>query len=157
MILRIVFLAVFAIAAAFTGTDLYLRHGLRLATGPAGVFEACAYVLIAVLAVVALAAAIGTIIRRAFGIAIVVVALAGIVVAGRETWLRYFPRRGWDCGRDLDAVLRFLPGASDMEKLLGGVRDCAHAHWHLLGFASDEWALAGFVVVGVLALLAVRH
>lgn len=157
MIPRIAFLAAFAIAAAFVGGDLYLRTGLRLASCVACVFEFYAFTLIGLITLVALAVSFGTVLRRAFGIAVMAVALVGVAVAGRETWLRYFPRRGWDCGGDLAPLLRLLPGADGLAQVLGSVRDCARAHWHLLGYASDEWAFAGFLLVGLLALLSVRH
>jgi len=156
MIARVLLLAIFAVAAAVGGIDFYLRNSLRIASCAACVFEWYGIAMVALIALLSLAFGAIEALRRVLSVVIALIALAGIAVAGREVWLRYYPRKGWNCGADLDGLLQILPGAEQTSKLFGA-RDCARAHWHFLGLASDEWSLAGFAIVGVLALLAARR
>lgn len=86
--------------------------------------------------------------RRAYGVASLFAAGAGIAIAGRHVWLQSLPpEQVPTCGPGLDYMLDVMPISGVIRKVLTGSGECANVDWALLGLSMPAWALVCFVVL----------
>jgi disulfide bond formation protein DsbB len=149
---RVFFAAVFAVCAGLVAFGLYLQHGKGLEPCPLCVLQRVLFLAIAGIALVA--ALFGT--RRPAqiggGLAITFLALAGVGVAGRQSWLQHFPPPIQECGADFYFLVDTTPLGQLLPALLSGTGDCAVRGWVFLYLSIAEWALLCFTAIAVLAL-----
>lgn len=149
---RVFFAAVFAVCAGLVAFGLYLQHGKGLEPCPLCVLQRVIFLAIAGIALVA--ALFGT--RRPAqiggGLAITLLALAGVGVAGRQSWLQHFPPPIQECGADFYFLVDTTPLGQLLPALLSGTGDCAVRGWVFLYLSIAEWALLCFTAIAVLAL-----
>ena len=142
---RRVFAGLVLIPLVLLAEGLVLQHFKGQAPCPLCVIQRAAFLLIAL---VALVAVIQNPPRRAaagYGAAIAVVSLAGLGVAIRHVWLLHHPKFG--CGIDvLEGYVNALPTAKLMPWLFHASGECTAPHDPVLGLQVPEWSVICFSV-----------
>jgi disulfide bond formation protein DsbB len=139
------------------GFALYLQH--------VGGLEPCPMCIVQryLLTSVALVALVGSGFRgRAgllgAGVALVVLALAGALVAARQSWLQWYPPEVMSCGRDLFGMVEAFPLKRVLPMVFKGGGDCSKVDWTFLGASIANWSFVCFVTLTVVAgVLLVRQ
>jgi len=150
---RIFYAIVFAVCAASIGFGLYLQHSKGLEPCPLCILQRVLFVAIGVVALVA--ALFGTrrpVARIGVGLAVALLALAGVGVAARQSWLQHFPPPIQECGADFYFLVDTTPLSKLLPALFSGTGDCAKRGWLFLNLSIAEWALVFFAGIAVLAL-----
>ncbi|MDR1853917.1 MAG: disulfide bond formation protein B [Azoarcus sp.] len=101
---------------------------------------------------VALVAAVHGRAGRIYGALVVVVALLGVGVAVRQTWLQLYPSEALACGPGLSRFVNDLPFAQWWPEFYESLGDCGAVEWTLLGLSIANWGLITFVGVTVVTL-----
>lgn len=74
-----------------------------------------------------------------------IIALVGILLAGRQVWLQHVPRSaGFDCAASLEYMMQSLPIKQVLEKVLMGTSECTLVDWQFLNLSLAEWSLICF-------------
>lgn len=80
---------------------------------------------------------------------LVIAALMGIILSGRQIWLQHFPPSlGTECGVSLQYLLEALPLREALQKVFEGGPECSQRGWQFLSLNMAEWSLlcfAGFL------------
>jgi len=146
-----------AACAGAMGFAFYAEYVLRLDPCPL-----CMLQRVGVVAVGALAFLGGVHNPRAWGFRVwsalvVMAALAGAGVSGRQLWLQSLPSdQVPQCGPGLDYLLQTLPFTKVLEKVLLGSGECAVVDWRFMGMAMPFWVLVFFGVVILFTLFQQR-
>lgn len=150
---RLVFAAIFLLCAAFIANAIfYFQDELGLEPCPMCILSR--YVFIAI-GIVALAAAIHGprgVALKVYGALVALLAVAGIGISARHSYLQHFPPKFESCGTDLEFLLNTLPMTQALPKIFGGTGSCSKVDWKLLGLSIPEWAGVWFLVFGAAAL-----
>ena len=145
------------VCAGLMGYALYAQYVLGLAPCPLCVFQRVAVIALGLVFLVAAAHPAGRTGRRAYAVAIALVALAGAGVAARHLWLQSLPPdRVPACGPGLGFILEAFPPGEALAMVFTGSGECANVDWRFLGLAMPAWvllALAGLGLAGVAANL----
>lgn len=150
---RAFFAALFTVCTALVGFGLYLQHSLGLEPCPLCVLQRILFIGIG--AVALLAALFGArrpAARIGAGLAVTILALAGTIVAARQSWLQHFPPAIQECGADFDFLIDTTPLAQLLPALFSGTGDCSKRDWLFLHLSIAEWALLFFIAIAALAL-----
>ena len=141
--------------AGLMGYALYAQYALRLDPCPLCIFQRIALLgLAATFALAALHPA-GRTGRRAYAVLIALVALTGVVVAGRHLWVQSLPAdRVPACGPGLDFIFETFPLFEALQVVLSGSGECHAVTWSLLGLSMPGWVLLAFVVLGAFGFAA---
>lgn len=126
---------------------LYMQHVMGLEPCPLCILQRVAVIgMGVVLLVAALHNPVGRG-RRVYAGLTALVALFGLVTAGRNVWLQHLPPdRVPDCGPGLDYMLEVFPLSRTLELVFRGSGECAEVQWTFLGFSIPEWMLLVFAV-----------
>ena len=150
---RALFAAIFlACAALIADAYFYLQEYLGLDPCPMCVLSRYTFIAIGG---VALAAAIHgprAIALKVYGSLIALLAIAGIGVSIRHSYLQHFPPAMESCGTDLEFLLNALPLSQALPKIFAGSGSCSKVAWKFLGLSIPEWALVWFAIFGALAI-----
>jgi disulfide bond formation protein DsbB len=153
---RILFALAVIACAGLMATALYFQHGLGLEPCPMCIFQRIAVISIGLICLVAALHGPAATGQRIYGLLITLVALTGLSIAGRQSWLQQLPpERVPDCGPGLEYMLEVMPLQDVISKVFRGTGDCAEVQWTLLGFSIPEWMLpvfGGFVLFGLFNL-----
>jgi len=85
--------------------------------------------------------------KRVYGLLLTLASLAGLVVAGRHTWLQHLPEdQVPECGPGLDFWMDNLPAVDVIQKVFQGSGECAEIAWTFLGLSIPEWSLIAFTI-----------
>jgi len=83
---------------------------------------------------------------------ITLLALCGIGVSIRHSYLQHFPPKMETCGTDLEFLLNALPLSQALPKIFAGTGSCSRVDWKFLGLSIPEWSGVWFAVFAALAL-----
>jgi disulfide bond formation protein DsbB len=139
------------------GFALYAEYVLRLDPCPLCIFQRVAVIAIGLLALGA-----GLHNPRGWGFRlwsalIVLAALAGAVVSGRQLWLQSLPLdQVPQCGPGLNYLLQTMPFSNVLRTVLAGSGECAVVDWTFLGMAMPFWVAVFFALVIGFTLLQQR-
>lgn len=146
---RIVNLAGFLACAGMMGFALYAQYGLQLEPCPLCVFQRVAVIglgLVFLVAALHHPAAWG---GRVYALLLLVVAGAGLSVAGRHVWLQSLPPDAVPaCGPGLDYMLDAFPLTEALAMVFQGSGECAEVSWRLLGLSMPAWVFIGVLGLG---------
>jgi len=152
---RTVFTAIFVIAAALVAFAIfYLQEEVGLDPCPMCILSRYAFIAIAA---VALAGAIHGprgLAAKVYSGLVALLAVAGIGVSVRHSYLQHFPPAVESCGTDLEFLLNTLPFTQALPKIFAGSGSCSKVDWKLAGLSIPEWAGVWFAVFAVAALWA---
>ncbi|HEV2607831.1 MAG TPA: disulfide bond formation protein B [Xanthomonadaceae bacterium] len=153
---RIQFLLGALACAALMGYALYAQYVLHLEPCPLCIFQRVAVIALGV--VFLLGALVGPNSsggKRAWSLLAVLMALAGIAVAGRHLWIQSLPAdQVPSCGPPLPYMLHIMSFSKMLVKVFTGSGECAQVTWRFLGLAMPGWVLICFVVLAAWAIYA---
>ncbi len=134
-------------------TALYFQHVEGLEPCPLCIIQR---VIVIALGVVMLVAAVhnpARIGRRLYGALIVLIAAAGVGVAGRHVWLQNLPPdQVPECGPGLEYLFNTFPLVETLEMVFKGSGECAEVLWTLLGLSIPGWTLVVFTAMTAVGL-----
>lgn len=79
----------------------------------------------------------------------------GVLVTGRHIWLQSLPPEAVPgCTPDLSYMWELLPLPTIVERLFNSAGECAEVSWTFLGLSIPQQTLVLFIVLGLLALVA---
>lgn len=140
--------------AGLLGFGYYLQFEQGLEPCPLCIFQRIAFFAVAAVALIALLHGPRGAARRVYPVLIALPALAGLGVAGRQTWLQHLPAdQVPECGPGLSFMLDMYAPFDVLKRVLRGTGDCAKVDWTFLGFSIAEWALLCFSLIVVLTVL----
>ena len=108
---RLLYLALFLVAAGLLSFGLYLQHGLGLEPCPMCIMQRYA---LAACGLIGLLAGLHDPGRRGvsvYGAFLAVAAIAGLGVAARQSWMQWFPPAVSECGPASNTCSRAFPSA----------------------------------------------
>ncbi|MEO7812168.1 MAG: disulfide bond formation protein B [Usitatibacter sp.] len=150
---RFVFGAIFiACAALIADAIFYLQDYLGLDPCPMCVLSRYAFIAIGAVALVAAIHGPRAVALKVYGSLIALLAVAGIGVSLRHSYLQHFPPATESCGTDLEFLLNALPLTQALPKIFAGTGSCSKAAWKFLGLSIPEWALVWFAIFGAAAI-----
>jgi len=83
--------------------------------------------------------------RRIYGLLLTLTSIAGLIVAGRHTWLQHLPKdKIPECGPGLEFWMKNLPANEVIQKVFQGSGECAEVVWSFLSLSIPEWSLIAF-------------
>jgi len=150
---RVVFAAIAVASAALVAYAIYYMQE-QLGLDPCPMCILSRYAFIAVGAVALLAAIHGPRGRglKVYASLITLLALCGIGVSIRHSYLQHFPPKMETCGTDLEFLLNALPLSQALPKIFAGTGSCSRVDWKFLGLSIPEWSGVWFAVFAALAL-----
>jgi disulfide bond formation protein DsbB len=141
------------VCAGLIGFALYLQYVLGEDPCPLCMLQRIAFFSIAAIFLAAAVHNPGRTGRTVYAVIIVVLAIAGGAVAGRQVWLQSLPKHLVpECGPGLDFIVSRFPLSKALELILRGSGECAEKGWTFLGLSIAGWALVWFALLGLLAL-----
>jgi len=150
---RLLYLALFIVCAALLGYGLYLEHVLGQEPCPLCVLQRIAYIVVAVIALVAAIHGPSGIMNRIYSGLIALASIAGGGIAGRQVWLQHLPPdQVPECGPGYDYLMDVFPLDEALGMIFTGSGECAEVDWTFLGLSIAEWSLAMFVIILLAAL-----
>ena len=145
---RLGYLAQVLACAALLGAGYYLELVEELAPCPLCIFQRIAYFGFAVVALLATLHAPRLKGRQVYSGLMLLCALAGLGVAGRQTWLQHLPTdRIPACGPDLAYMVEMYAPVDVLRRVLHGSGDCAKVDWTFLSLSIAEWSVVCFVLL----------
>jgi protein dithiol:quinone oxidoreductase len=92
---------------------------------------------------------------QAYGVLLVLAALATIGIAGRHVWIQHQPEGAVPaCGATLSYMLEVFPLSDVVRKVLSGSGECARITWSFLGLSMPGWVLLAAAALGALGAYA---
>lgn len=151
---RIVFVFIFLVCAGLIlNAIFYFQDYLGLDPCPMCVLSR--YIFIAI-GFVALAAAIHGPQRglplKLHASLVALLALVGLGVSLRHSYLQHFPPQVESCGTDLEFLLNAFPISQALPKIFAGTGSCSAVKWKLMGLSIPEWAGVWYLVFIALAI-----
>ena len=141
---RLLYLALFVLAAALLGFGLYLQHGVGLQPCPMCIMQRYAFLLAALLALAAALHGPGPAGVRVYAALIGLAALTGGGIAAWQSWLQFDPPLIPECGPGLEFMLESFPLAESLPMIFRGAGDCSVVDWTFLGLSIANWSLLNF-------------
>jgi len=136
------------------GSALYLQYVLREDPCPLCMIQRVIFIVIGVLFFIAALHNAKTIGAKVYSVLIALVALGGVGVSSRHIWIQHLPKdQVPSCGPGLDFMLKNFPMSEVLQELMHGSGECAAKGWTFLTLNLPEWALVGYVSLGVFALM----
>ena len=146
---RIINFTGFLACAGLVAYALYAQYDLGLEPCPLCIFQRIGILL---LGLTFLAAALhhprgrG---RYLYGALLALWALLTIGVAARQLYVQSLPPGTLpSCGAPLAMMLRFMPVAEVVRRVLSGSGECAEVNWRFLGLAMPAWVLIASLLLG---------
>ncbi len=154
---RISMLAVFAISAGLLGYAYYSQFVLYLDPCPLCILQRVAFIIMALLALVAAIHNPGRTGRWGYSVLILAGAGWGVATAGRHLYIHHAAQAGEmvpSCGAGLGYMIEehSLPNAIQMAFTGGG--DCTLVDWTFLGLSMPAWTLVWYLLLAGFTLWA---
>ena len=150
---RAIFAAIFLACAALIATAIfYMQDYLGLDPCPMCVLSRFTFTAIGAVALVGAIHGPRALALKVYGVLIALLAMAGIGVSIRHSYLQHFPPAMETCGTDLEFLLNALPLSQALPKIFAGTGSCSKVDWRLLGLSIPEWALVWYVIFAALAV-----
>lgn len=151
---RLFYLALFIACLSFLGFGIFLEHAKGLEPCPLCSFQRLAYIAIAAVAFIAAIHNPQGFMRPVYNVLLIIAALIGAGIAGRQTWLQHLPPELVpECGPGLEYMLEVFPFAEALKMILSGSGECAEVQWRFIGLSIPEWSLICFSLIVLTTLL----
>ena len=129
---RLLYLALFLVAAGLLSFGLYLQHGLGLEPCPMCIMQRYAFATAALIGLIAAIHAPGR-------------------SAARQSWMQIDPPLIPECGPGLEFMLESFPLAQALPMIFRGAGDCTVIEWTFLGLSIANWSLVSFTATVIFA------
>ena len=144
----------FLVCVALLSYAQVLQHVDNLLPCPLCVAQRLAYWMLGLTALIAFMHNPGVVGRRIYGSLLTVSALAGAVIAFRQSWLIRYPE-SFECGiSPEETFLNALPLAQWWPGMFEANGDCTDVDWEFLTLMIPDWSFLAFAGMGLLALYA---
>jgi len=151
---RLIYLAIFLACAGLIAYALYLQHALGLEPCPMCILQRYAFVVVGIIALVAVIQNPASFGRWIYSALLVLMAATGGGVAIRHVYLEHYPPKIFDCGADVGFMLESFPLTEALPMIFRGTGDCTKVLWRFLGLSIAEWSLICFALLIVAAVVA---
>ena len=153
---RLFFIALFIACLSLLSFGLYLEHVRGLEPCPLCAFQRLAYVAITVVALIAAIHNPTGIFRIVYNMLLIIFALIGAAIAGRQTWLQHLPAELVpECDPGMEYMLEVFPLGQALKMVFSGSGECAEVHWQFIGLSIAEWSLICFSSIALATILAI--
>ena len=153
--MRTIFLFIFLCSVGLISYAQYLQHIDGLLPCPLCVAQRVIYWLLGLTALLAFLQNPKNIGRQLYGGLITIFALAGAIVAFRQSWLIRYPE-SFECGiSPEEQFLNALPIAEWWPGMFEANGDCADVDWKFFSLTIPDWSFVAFISLGLLAGYAV--
>jgi disulfide bond formation protein DsbB len=139
-------------AGLIVNAIFYFQDYLGLDPCPMCILSRYIFVTIGAVALVAAIHGPGRTGLKVYSSLITLLAIAGIGVSARHSYLQHFPPKIESCGTDLEFLLNAFPLSQALPKIFAGSGSCSSAHWKLLGLSIPEWAGVWYLIFAALAI-----
>lgn len=155
----LILLIVFPALALLGG--FYMQYQVGLQPCPLCIFQRIAYALLLCWSVVVFMLSnalkntvINKFITRGCAILGILMSIMGMVIAGRQVILQYFPSAvKASCGADLEGLMEMFSWLETLVKVMNGYGDCAEADKFILGLSMAFWSLCLFGIMAIIWLI----
>jgi disulfide bond formation protein DsbB len=132
---------------AMIATALFFQYVLYLEPCPLCSVQRAVVILFVILFLIAFVhGPTSSFAKRAYGFLLTLTSLAGLVIAGRHTWLQHLPEdKIPECGPGLDFWINNLPATDVIQKVFQGSGECAEVAWTFLSLSIPEWSIIAFL------------
>ncbi|QID19004.1 disulfide bond formation protein B [Nitrogeniibacter mangrovi] len=144
---RLPFFTLALVVIGLLGFGLYLQHVEGLVPCPMCIMQRYAFVLVALIALLAGAHGSRGRGRKGWALLIALVAVAGLGVAARQSWIQRFPPDTIDCGPGLEYMIDSFPLGEALPMIFQGAGECTAIDWSFLGLSIANWSLLCFAAV----------
>ena len=148
--------AAFATAMMLVAYFYFQKH-LHLLPCPLCVTQRIFTIAFGVIALIASVHNPGLLGQRIYSISVMLAALAGASISGRQIWLQSLPEDQVPaCGPTLDYLMEYFPFQDVLTAMFVGEGSCAEVMWNLLGLSIPGWTLVAFgliIVIGIWQIL----
>jgi len=152
---RMVYAFIFLVCAGLiVNAIFYLQEYLGLDPCPMCILSRYIFIAIGAIALVGALHGPRRTGARLYSSLIVLLAIAGIGVSARHSYLQHFPPKIESCGTDLAFLLDAFPLSQALPKIFAGSGSCSSVHWKFAGLTIPEWAAVWFLIFAVLAIRA---
>lgn len=141
------------IVSALTGMlafGLYLQNVVGLQPCPMCIVQRYCLILITLIAFAGALTPSRNIHAVAFAL-VGLTACGGAFVAGRQSWLQWYPPEIATCGRDFYGMLQQLPLSRAIPQIFAGSGDCSRVDWTFLGASIANWSFLCFTLLIVVS------
>ena len=153
---RLLFFSGFLICAVLIATALIFQHILELEPCPLCILQRIAVMAAGGVFLLAALHNPGKTGRFLYGLLVLISAVVGLTVAGRQVWLQHLPPdRVPECGPGLDYMLEVFPLGDALAMVFRGSGECAEVQWTFIGFSIPEWMIVAFALLILLALFTI--
>ena len=155
---RLFFSSIFIICSSLLGFGLYLEHVVGLEPCPLCVFQRVAFIVIALLALIAAIHNPQKLFERIYTGLMLIASLCGAGIAGRQIWLQHLPEdKVPECGPGLEYMLDAFPFTDALRMILSGSGECAEVQWTFLSFSIAEWSIVCFTCLTIACLAMLKR
>lgn len=155
---RAYFLLLLLACIGLLGFGLYLEHGVGLEPCPLCILQRLAYVLIALVALIAVIHGPRQFAGKIYHGVISVIALAGAAIAGRQIWLQHLPPDEVpECGPGLEYMLEVFPLREAIGMVFTGSGECAEVQWRFMSMSIAEWSMICFLAILIASVPAILY
>ena len=135
-------------AAGIIGFSYFCQYQLLLEPCLLCLMQRFLYILIGLLALLAVLQNPKQIGLRIYSTLIILVSVLGVMVAGRQVWLQHLPEDQIpsSCGPSFIDMLESFPITEILEALFIGDGNCADIIWQFMGFSMAEWSFLIFLM-----------
>lgn len=135
----------FITTIAMMGIAFFFQYNLGLEPCPLCSVQRVAVIALGIIFLIALIHNPNSLGRRIYGFLLSLASIAGLLIAGRHTWLQHLPKdKIPECGPGLDFWIKNLPSNEVIKKIVDGSGECAEVVFSLMGFSIPEWSLFAF-------------
>lgn len=136
----------FLFCALLLGIALYFELSLKLEPCPLCILQRLIFITLGILFL------IGAIFHHHhheqiyFHFFIAVIAIIGVITAGRQVWLEHLPPEQIpSCGASLKYLFQVLPFQRALQIIYQGTGSCAKVTWRFIGLSLPAWSLIFFM------------
>lgn len=122
----------------------YLQYVVGLKPCVLCILQRVVYFAIAIITLLAVLINPRGMFHKIFTLLLSLISLLGILIAGRQTWMQYFPPADVGCGPNLNFMLQNFPLRQVIKTLFYGSGDCSLVTWRFIGLSMAEWSLLFF-------------
>ena len=151
---RLYYLFLFLICTSLLAFGYYLQFVEGLEPCPLCIFQRIAFIAIIIISLIGFIHGPQDLWRYGYTGLILLSAVTGAVIAGRQVWLQHLPADAVPaCGPGLDFMLDVFPLAETLKMVFTGSGECAEVAWTFLSLSIAEWSLISFAVISITAVL----
>ncbi len=142
------------ISLGMIGIALFFQYYMELIPCPLCIVQRVIVMVFAGIFLLALLQGPKTWGRHIYGLLLTLTSLAGLLIAGRHTWLQHLPaEKVPECGPGLEFWMKNLPTNEVIQKVFQGSGECAEVVFSFLSLSIPEWSLIAFALFLIYSLI----